>query len=683
MSQSMAERARVIKVLHQPHSIAQYHPTAKQDILWPCLRFALSLQAKAKQSLNLFESTLLCLLADGGDDIALLSRQMGLEIEDGQGSSLAEFLSLKLQQLQLINERLELTPKGEEAVANITNAKTQVVGATVYFDPINRCWLPMVSRGELQPLHVELTPEGLAEYVWGSVGQAQQIKARPLLIADDARQAPTEREVIEIIQRSRQQHKKLGMYAAGSGGDGYLTREGTISVNPDPELVYLHCHAFMVAGGQSPYVSDGFLPTTQSRFTRGFNDLKKHQSYPLLKAARDAVRNKSRRSHQRSFLVPSRSLSSLYQKLVDSKVSNATEQSEYKQNLYNFIDRSYAELEMMLAKCYSFSRLKNSLSELSTDPHQNAELGVELATQLGFKAQGDKLVKGLLRTNKGSIKHLKADQPVMSPLLLCHLLAARNDPQQPMAQLAQAQPELLGKIALLRRWRNPIAHGDSEEVVGVIGSYEVEFINQFVEQVRQTLTSWLKITDGRVPEQKVPNWHKDDQRNRAAEKLEQCFGLMSGRMERAVYQGLFDSLVLANLEDARGRTNNLAAALQHALYQACQALDANQARDIETVKRQLSNLGSEEVVTSNPHKVRTVLGGGNATLGANFIAFWAQITDEQQQELQQIKELVKTVDQLIRIRGHSGPVLGKHAILDQVEKAVFKLIKRLMEQYCG
>lgn len=61
---------KVFKVLHQPHSIAQYHPKATQDILWPCLRFAISLQAKADQDLNLFESTLLRLLGEGGANLS-------------------------------------------------------------------------------------------------------------------------------------------------------------------------------------------------------------------------------------------------------------------------------------------------------------------------------------------------------------------------------------------------------------------------------------------------------------------------------------------------------------------------------------------------------------------------------------------------------------------------------------
>lgn len=56
--------------------------------------------------------------------------------------------------------------------------------------------------------------------------------------------------------------------------DGFVTTKGTISVNSDGELVYLHCYAFMVSGTYSLYVSDGFRSGIQDRFTRGFNNRK-------------------------------------------------------------------------------------------------------------------------------------------------------------------------------------------------------------------------------------------------------------------------------------------------------------------------------------------------------------------------------------------------------------------------
>ena len=109
----------------------------------------------------------------------------------------------------------------------------------------------------------------------------------------------------------------------------------------------------------------------------------------------------------------------------------------------------------------------------------------------------------------------------------------------------------------------------------------------------------------------------------------------------------------------------------------------NEAKDIKYVKRELADLGAEQITMSNPHKVQLALNGGNATLGANFIAFWSQITDQQRRELKSAEGFVKAVDGLDKIRGHSGPIIGQHDSLNEIEKTVFKLIKRLMEQYCG
>ena len=672
---------KVFKVLHQSHSIAQHHPKAMQDILWPCLRFSISLQAKADQDLNLFERTLLRLLGEGGSDLKQLSQQMGLMNEEGEHSSLTEFLSLKLQQLNLITDRLRLTHEGEQLLDKINSTQTKVIGATVYFDLINHCWLPVISRGELTPVNAEQASSGLVEFAQGSVGKAEKVQALPLLSERDSNKAPGEREVIEIIKRSRQQNKKLTASSGRGNHDGFIASSGTISVNPESELVYLHCYAFRVDGVNSAYVSDGFRSTIQERFTRGFNRNRNNNS--SVKAAYESLREKSRRTHQRQVMQKSKSLGKLYQALTEDKAKNAIGQAEYENNLSSFVSKSYHEIEQILAECYAFSKLDSCISEMATDPQRNADLAKKIASKLGFEVKDSKLVNNLLRINKGSVIHLKAEQPVMSPLLFCHLLAACNDEQQPMAKLAKEYPELLRSIAKLRRWRNPIDHGDADAVRNELGVEQVKFIHEFVERVRETLSAWLKDNNNQVAEKTVPNWLKEDIRSEASNKLDKDFGLMCSRMSERVYQGLFDALVFANFEDARNRTNALAGALQHALYQACRALDASEAKSVESVKLQLEDLGAKSITNSNIHKVREALSGSNATLGANFIAFWAQITDQQQKEFRPAEKFVKAVDSLNKIRGHSGPILGQHENLNEIEKTVFELIKHLMEQYCG
>ncbi|MBE0470346.1 MAG: hypothetical protein IBX55_12675 [Methyloprofundus sp.] len=677
------DQPKVFKVLHQSHSIAQHHPKAMQDILWPCLRFSISLQAKADQDLNLFERTLLRLLGEGGSDLKQLSQQMGLMNEEGEHSSLTEFLSLKLQQLNLITDRLRLTHEGEQLLDKINSTQTKVIGATVYFDLINHCWLPVISRGELPPVNAEQASSGLVEFAQGSVGKAEKVQALPLLSERVSKESPDEREVIEIIKRSRQQNKKLTASSGRGNHDGFIASSGTISVNPESELVYLHCYAFRVGGANSAYVSDGFRSTIQERFTRAFNSHRSRENNSSVKVAYEGLLQKSKRTHQRSAMQKSKSLSRLYQALTEKKAKNAIEQAEYENNFSSFVSKSYYKIEQILAECYAFSKLDSCISKMATDQQRNADLAKNIASKLGFELSDGKLVNNLLKVNKGSVIHLKAEQPVMSPLLFCHLLAARNDEQQPMAKLAKEYPELLISIAQLRRWRNPIDHGDADAVRNELGVEQVKFIHQLVEKIREILSAWLKDNNNQVAEKTVPNWLKEDIRSEASHKLDRYFGLMCSRMNERVYQGLFDALVFVNFEDARDRTNALAGALQHALYQACRALDASEAKSVESVKLQLEDLGAKSITNSNIHKVREALSGSNATLGANFIAFWAQITDQQQKEFRPAEKFVKAVDSLNKIRGHSGPILGQHENLNEIEKTVFELIKHLMEQYCG
>ena len=675
---------KVFKVLHQPHSIAKYHPIAIQDILWPCLRFAVSLEAKAYEELNLFESTLLRLISEGSSELDELSRQMGLSNEEERQSSLVEFLSLKLQQLGLITDRLRLTAEGKQVLDKINSNETKVVGATVYFDLINYRWLPIISRGELKSVSVELSESRLVEFYQGSVGKAKKIQALPILCEKSDKKAPTERDVIEIIKRSRQQSRKLNSYSSRSKDDGFITRGGTISVNPESELIYLHCYAFGVSGSDSFYVSDGFRSTIQDGFTRGFNSYKKRESNPSTRMAYDRLRDKRKRGHQLQIKQESKILSSFYKALTANKVKSAREQADYENNLTSFISQSYSELEQILAECYAFSKLKDCISESASDQQRNADLALKIAEKLGLDLGDGMLVNNLLKVNKGSVIHLKLEQPVMSPLLFCHLLAARKDTGQPIAKLAREYPEFLIDIATLRRWRNPIDHGDVASIRDQIGDEQVELIYQMVSRVRKILSDWLDDNNHQVSEQTLPDWYKDDIRRAAYDELEKKFGLMLNRMDKRIYNGLFDALVFAKLEDARPRTNALASALQHALRQACRSLDVNEAQSIEDTKSQLGKLGASQIIKSNDHKVQMALQCGNATLGANFIAFWAQITDQQQREFGLYEKFIKAVDDLDRIRGHSGAILEKHKHdqLNEIKKIVFEIIKRLMEQYC-
>lgn len=473
------------------------------------------------------------------------------------------------------------------------------------------------------------------------------------------------------------------MSSSNTHRDGFITSKGTISVNSDGELVYLHCYAFMVSGTYSLYVSDGFRSGIQDRFTRGFNNRKNHDSNLSIKTAYEILYQKSRKNYPLKGMQKSKSLAKIYEELKNSQVKNSIDQSEYENNLLSFVRKSYYEIEKMLAECYAFSKLERCISELSSDPQRNANEAEKIALQMGFKFKDGKLVNKLLKTNKGSIIYLKAEQPEMSALLFCHLLLARNDEQQPMRGLAKAYPELLNDIAKLRRWRNPIDHQDANTVRNELGFEQIEFIHQLVERIREIVSDWLKSNDNQVSEQITPNWLKEDIRSEANYKLNQHFGIMRSVMNERVYQGLFDALVFANLEDARDRTNALAGALQHAFYQACQSLDVNEANDIEFIKSQLVTLGAKQISKTNSNKVQQSLNGCNTTLGANFIAFWAQITDQQRKEFPFAEKLITAIDHLIKIRGHSGPILGQHETLKEIEKAVFKLIKILMEQYCG
>lgn len=75
--------------------------------------------------------------------------------------------------------------------------------------------------GEITSINVEANDDGLVEVWQGTVGNPTPIRAIPLFSETVSKNAPNERDVIDIIKRFRQQKKKMELSFGKTRNDGF------------------------------------------------------------------------------------------------------------------------------------------------------------------------------------------------------------------------------------------------------------------------------------------------------------------------------------------------------------------------------------------------------------------------------------------------------------------------------
>lgn len=242
------------KIIDYQKPISDIQITVAESLLWPCNAFKISLPVRKKRELNIFEETILKLVATGRREIRLLSQLTCLKPD------FIGFILSRLQQHKLLSDRNEATENGKNYIAITESEVTEYTAATVFIDLIGGNILPFIGCGDLKFEQILKIGIGFVLFKPGSATQVRPYFARKLRWNYDyTRKYPNSREISEvgkIHSRLRRQYSLLSDIVKNT--PVFYGRVNEITVSTGPELVFFHVKIIIPKGSVEYRITDPF-----------------------------------------------------------------------------------------------------------------------------------------------------------------------------------------------------------------------------------------------------------------------------------------------------------------------------------------------------------------------------------------------------------------------------------------
>jgi len=231
---------------------------AKEDVLWPCHAFNISIPQKKKSGLNVFEETVLKLTEIESGDTEKIAQLTCLEKE------LVAFIQNRFNQLGLLGDRYELSEQGRELLnewRNKSEGNLEYTVATVFVDLLSGKLLPYVSTEQLSYKKIsKIGDSGFIKFLIYPTKEKSSVSARQIRPAKDSywKAVPDSNDIIIAIREFKKKYKRHALL--NQGVDQYpppVPMAEAMSLHDNPELVYLHCNVLIQIGNSDLLVTDG------------------------------------------------------------------------------------------------------------------------------------------------------------------------------------------------------------------------------------------------------------------------------------------------------------------------------------------------------------------------------------------------------------------------------------------
>ena len=331
----------------------------------------------------------------------------------------------------------------------------------------------------------------------------------------------------------------------------------------------------------------------------------------------------------------------------------------------------------------------------SQDYKENENLLYQFSEKIGFTVTHKE--KSILQVKAGAIKQIEYGKTELQPLLALAITAASHQSDHPLNNLSRQYPFTLKILLELKRLRDPIAHGKSDEVNVEYEKLKINFEN--ISGMILTLLPDINHEYDSVMNESYPVSDEIDQsRLKAIISLEKYFKFpVVNSMEKNVKEQLLriEMYTLYFSDNKKIQIiENLASSMQLVLGEISQRYSSsNQSSESYDYKAQafdravqygiVENIGiiPKSLSTVRSDRVsRAIQGSQRESLGANFIAFLNLLPDAELKNLDEKMKLIETVNQLITLRKH-----GNHEVdisqkdLTKIKETVFTTIKHLLE----
>ena len=685
---------------------------ARQSVLWPCHAFNISIPQKKKSGLNVFEETVLKITEIESGDTEKIALLTCLEKE------LVAFIQNRLNQLALLNDRYELSEDGQELLnewQNKSDGNLEYTVATVFVDLLSGKLLPYVSTDQLSYKKISrIGDNGFIDFLINPTNEKSRVSARQIRPAKDSfwKAVPDSNDIIRAIREFKKKYKRHALL--NQSVDQYpppVPLAEAISLNENPELVYLHCNVLIQIGNSDILVTDGFgigfsesfAKTLTSQDWKWVINIKKKgvvDSFALEKKRATYSKDDQWKypSVTRLFRHPEYGINSALEKLnVSPKTEH--EEREYVSNRQQIGSNLYASVEYALALVVTEYPVPEWEQIFSGQDYENNERLLHgFAKKIGFTLSYQN--KQLLQVKAGAIRYIERGTLKLQPLLAMAIAgAATKYFTHPVHDLALNHSGFLEFALSLKKLRDPVSHGD-------ISDYKKD-TEQLKDDVKRTVGVIMTLLPAISSELSDSNQRYDTEidinqkRLKAETQLDDFFGpsflyeMEKGLKEQLIRIECMFAKPLDDLMTVRIFTD-LASAMQTILQQKLRdrrVLGTSNSEDVKEIAlSKIIEAGFYETRNEFPASLSTVrsgfikksIGGYGASLGADLLGLIFVASDHEVQCLYQTDaNIISFTADLLSKRG-GGNTLS--AIISQddmksLKNNVFKAIKILTEVF--
>lgn len=680
-----------------------YNIAATQDILWPCHAFTISIPQKKKSGLNVFEETVLKITEIESGDTEKIALLTCLEKE------LVAFIQNRLKQLGLLISRNELSDEGNkllESWRNKDEASVEYVSGTIFVDLQSGKLLPYIHIGSPKKEKISPIDGSFVIVELGSTGKSKSIRCR--LISPGAysfwKAVPDSNDIIRAIREFKKKYKRHALLNQAVGQyPPPVPMAEAITINKDPELVYLHCQALIQIGNPDLLVTDG----CGFGFSEGFVNYLTSQNLAWVTKLKEQGRidkngnaeglgNQSSRKPFKHAEISKRIIESksALQKIENLRVSSTYYESDYRQEIENGIKNLYAALEWSLRQVVAEHPVSGWNKVFSANNFRdNEKLLVAFAKKVGFVVNEKN--QRLLQVKPGAIRQIDHGKVELQPLLALAIAGASSNANHAIHCLAQNHSGFLAHALRLKKYRDPIEHGSTEKldidknILEELIDTMIPMIISLVPDVAEDLGKGEKFSSDRDINQ---------ERLKAYIALEKTLGtaFVSSLSSDMKEQLIRSELMLAQYTEEKTIEiiKCYASVMQHALFDAVN--DRRLETESDTIRESAvgkivkagfyssKELVPEQLITVALHNVRRAVQGSSTTLGAHLLAVFLLGSEDELIQLQKSNPtFVGFIANLIQLRGHGNKQQSdlSRDDMELLKNKVFKAIKIISEVF--
>ena len=674
---------------------------ARQSVLWPCHRFNISIQQKKKSGLNVFENTILRITEIESGNTDMIAQLTCLKKE------LVAFIQNRLNQLGLLTQRHELSYEGKKLLefrrySSVENV--EYVAGNIFVDLHSGKLIPYIHIGTLKQEKIVSMDGSLITLDIGSTGKSNRQRCRLISPSKDSywKAVPDSNDIIRAIREFKRKYKRHALLSQSVNQyPPPVPMAEAISLHDNPELIYLHCEALVQIGNSDLLVTDGcgfgfsesisrYLTSNNSPWVTSLKQKGVIEEIGSSDRLADKDSNKTYKYAEISRRIKN-SQNSLG-KIKDLKPGSSNYERECKREIESGIKNLYASLEWALRQVvadFPVPEWENIFS--SQNFRDNEKLLQVFAEKIGFWVT--EINQKILQVKAGAIQQIEQGKVELQPLIALCIAGANGNAGHPMHTLAQNHSGFLGFSLKLKKYRDPIEHGSTEDLY-----LDADILAGLIEDTIPVVTSLVPAVARDLNVESTAYSERDihQERLKATIELEMNLGsaLVLEFSPDIKEQLLRSEMMLAQHTNDKAIEiiKCYASVIQQALYESTndRKLDSisegNRDEAIEKIVQSgfyptADNI-PEQISTVNVKRLYRAVQGSSTTLGAHLLAVFLLGSESELIQLRNSSPaFVDFVADLIQLRGHGNKQHHDFSRndMESLKDNVFKAIKIITE----